>query len=357
MRIPLAIAALGLCLATPALKAQVLISEVDFVQRSNEAQWIELINLSQQSVDLSGYCVGLETRTPEKPKQYFFGFPDKTVLGAGKVLRLHWLAPVKDNQVCPGPNGGLEVFTGDTIYHFLFGLGAEPLPAAVGAIGLFNSQISANLAKKESVVDWVQWGSTGWVREGLAIAANRWVSGTFGPVVNTALSSPPSLANNYQGVGKPSSGFEHWYLDSQPTPCNENTGGGAYVISFGTSCKGPHASAPVLSTNGVPKRGVGGGTAFEKFVMTLSPIDSGQVGLWMFSAGRTSLPIFQCTLYVDPLLGLQIYPMIPTTGAAEVRFDAVPTNVLIGVKLVNQGLVASGTGLSFSNGLEFQFGQ
>ena len=106
--------ALAATFLAPSLRSQVVLSEIEFTSRNNEGQWIELFNMGQKSVDISTWSVGIEKRSIAGNKQYFFGFPKNTVVESGKFVRIHWLAKVKGNQVCPSKNG-IEVFTGDTI--------------------------------------------------------------------------------------------------------------------------------------------------------------------------------------------------------------------------------------------------
>ncbi len=349
--------ALGAAFLNSSLRSQVVLSEIEFTSRNSEGQWIELFNMGQKEVDLSKWSLSVEKRTIAGNKQFFFGFPKNTKVASGKFVRIHWLAKVKGNQVCPGKNG-IEVFTGTTLNHFLFGLGAESLTPSAGAVGLFDTQKSSDVAKKEHVVDWVQWGSTNWLREGLAIAAKKWVTATFAPAVDPKVSKVPTLAYDYRTPTLPTSGFINWYLDDAPTPCADNSGGGAFMAFYGTSCKGGLSTAPTFSGNGIPKRGVGGGTNFEKFVLTLSPVSqsNGEFGFWLFSAKKAEIPLLGCTLYTD-FATLNIIPMISTGTAAEVRWDQIPTGSLPGVYLANQGVVFATKGLAFSNGLEFRFGQ
>ena len=359
MRYSLGTACLALAASflAPSLRSQVVISEVEFTSRNNEGQWIELYNMGQGSVDLSKWSIGIEKRSVTGNKQYFFGFPKDTTVESNKFVRIHWMAKVQGNQVCPNKNG-IEVFTGDTIYHFLFGLGADSLNGPAGAIGLFDSQVSTEVAQKEHVVDWVQWGSTNWLREGIAIAAGQWETATFAPGVDTSATTVPTLAYDYRTPTTPTSGFDNWFLDDQPTPCADNTGGGAFMSSYGKSCKGNLDVPPTLSGNGIPKRGVGGGTDFEKFKLTASPVTAskGEIGIWLFAAAKGELPFFQCTLYTE-LATLNVIPMISNGSDAEIRFDAIPTSILPGITLANQAVVASAKGLAFSNGLEYRFGQ
>lgn len=357
----LACLALGAAFLTSNLRSQVVLSEVEFTSRNNEGQWIELFNMGQKEVNLSNWSVGIEKRGLASNKQFFFGFPKDTKVASGKFVRIHWLAKVKKNQVCPG-NNGIEVFTGDTINHFLFGLGAEPLAAAAGAIGLFDSQQNLDVAKKEHIVDWVEWGSTNWLREGNAIAAKKWVTATFAPAVDTTAAKVPTLAYDYRTPTTPTSGFVNWFLDETPTPCKDNTGGGAFMSTYGKSCKGNLTVPPTFDGNGIPKRGVGGGTNFEKFKLILSPVSStnSEFGIWLFSAKKANLALggalVGCSLYTE-LATMNIIPMIPAGNTAEIRFDKIPTNVLAGISLANQGVVISPKGISLSNGLEYRFGQ
>src|SRR5689334_4110984 len=124
------LAALSLAAAVAAQSQVMAISEVNI---GSADQWIELQNLTATSQDISSWTLYLATSTLGMPQNYFFGFPAGTVVTANGFLRVHWLQTV---PMTPVPN---EVFTGTTVFNFLFGLGAEPLQT-VSALGLFRSQ-------------------------------------------------------------------------------------------------------------------------------------------------------------------------------------------------------------------------
>src|SRR5688572_24630196 len=116
--------------------AQVLLSEINFVpQNAGDDQWIELTNTSNAQVDLTTWSLYQATNTFGMPNNYWFGFPPGTRIPAGGYLRVHWRAAIPTT-----PPPATDVYTGNTVYHFLFGYAAEALAPASGALALFNSQ-------------------------------------------------------------------------------------------------------------------------------------------------------------------------------------------------------------------------
>ncbi|GAB4144309.1 MAG: hypothetical protein Fur0037_12050 [Planctomycetota bacterium] len=203
--------------------------------------WIELWNSGAAPADLSAWTLYLATDTPFRPQTYFFGFPQGTVMPADSRLLVHWLAP-RPPQPAPG-----EIWTGETVYHFLFGLGAEPLPAAAGALGLIRSQSNSLMNTASLFEDWVSWGRSGFARESTAVQAGIWTTGSAAPAI------PPgsSLARVESAIGGPTAPALQWFADPTPTPLEANVPGssllviGSPCVTNGNHLFGPPALVPV----------------------------------------------------------------------------------------------------------------
>jgi hypothetical protein len=229
-----------------ALAQDVVLSEV-FVDGADD--WIEIHNRGAAAADLGTWTLYLGTATPGQPGGYWWGFPPGTVLAPDCYLRVHWMSPR------PPTAAAGELYTGETVFHFLFGAGGERLPAARGALALLNSQTSALMNSAASYEDWVSWGSGGLLRESLAIQAGRWHGGAATP----AIAAGHSLARNPHQVGLLASPALEWFLDGTPTPLAANVGS-AVVLSIGAPCAvvGHHLlGAPQLVATSPPVLGNG----------------------------------------------------------------------------------------------------
>ena len=206
---------------TPLVAQSVLISEV---RADAGGRWVELHNRTTTAVDLSWWSLHHASRTPGMPQNYWWAFPVGTSIAANGFLRVHWFAPATASAA-PG-----ELYTGDTPYDFLFGLGGEALGGARGAFGLLRSQQDAMMNSSSIVEDWVSWGEHGFQREPLAVAAGLWTAGQHAP----AIPAGQSLARNAAMVGGGPQD-QQWFLDASPTPLAPNLTGAA-IASYGASC-------------------------------------------------------------------------------------------------------------------------
>lgn len=219
----------------------VLLSEV---RADVGGHWIELHNRSAAAVDLSTWSLHFASRTIGMPQNYWWAFPVGTTLASGAFLRVHWFEAAPANPV-PG-----ELFTGDTVWDFLFGLGGEPLRADRGALGLFRSQFDTMMNTASIVEDWVSWGDHGFPREYLAVANGRWTTGRHTP----AIAVGTSLARNVASLGLGLPHDQQWFADSTPTPLAPNLSG-ADVTAYGQGCAPPGnhlLGVPVLRATSLP---------------------------------------------------------------------------------------------------------
>lgn len=224
MRIPVTRSVLALITVAALASAQqnVALSEVHVTD-----QWIELANLSGVNQDISSWTVYLATKTPGMPQNYFFGFPPGTVMAPSSFLRVRWLQPI---PATPEPG---SVFTGNTIFHFLFGLGAEPLQQ-ISAVGLFRTQANNQMNTPSLIEDWVSWGDGNLRREDLAAQNGRWTLGRF---LEAPLSNE-SLARATSAIGTVSTKDLEWFHDQSPTPLESNT------TAMGSNATPPACLAP-----------------------------------------------------------------------------------------------------------------
>ena len=209
--------------------------------------WVELHNRSANTVDLSTWSLHCATATPFMPQKYWWPFPAGMTLQPGAFLRVHWFVSAPSN-----PAAG-ELYTGTSPYGFLFGLGGEALPQDEGAMALFRSQSNAQMNSSSVVVDWVGWGTSGFQREPLAIAAGLWLPGR----ATASIAPGASLARDESAIGTTAWPDLTWFLDFTPTPGGPNVSG-ALVESYGTPCTlpGHHLFGdPQLQASAMPQIG------------------------------------------------------------------------------------------------------
>lgn len=275
----------------------VILSEIS---TSGTDRWIELQNRTNGSVDISAWSIYLATNTPNRPQTYWWGFPAGTVLSAGSFLRVHWY------QAAPGTTSPGEIWTGNTIYQFLFGLGAEPLPTTAGAIALLRTQANTYMNNPVVFADFVQYGAAGLNREALAVQNGVWTAGAALP----APSSSQSLARNPALIGLAAPQAQ-WLLDDTPTPGSSNIGA-ASVAAIGSPCAvlGNHLlGAPELRATSTPLMG---NSSFALQVTNTSGVMLEHCmvafSLGVLPAGNAFLlpqvPGGGCSLFIDPTMAL-----------------------------------------------------
>jgi hypothetical protein len=336
--------AAALALLAPVAASQVVISEIEFTPRSAEGQWIEIVNLGTTTVELTGWSLYLATATPSQPQNYWFGFPSGTSLASGKLLRVHWLAPVKASTAT-------DIYTGNTVLHFLFGLFAEPLDPTRGALALMNTQLNNQVNDPKAILDWVSWGTTGFKRESNAISNGRWAAGTFAP---PAVGTPtPTLAYSYVNSAGVHSGSD-WMRDTTPTPGVENLGGAA-ATSYGTDCR-LWLTAPIrLVATGVPLHGnLDFALAIDR---DLLPDEAAVVALWG-AHGDGSIKFLSCPIWLD-LATLLPPVLVPKTGTkAKLPLAGVPQDTVAGLTLSWQWVVIdfANNRLGLTQGMDTKFG-
>lgn len=217
------------------------------IQADPGNSWIEVLNRSSHSVDLSQWSLHVASHSPYLPGNYWWPFPIGTTLAPGAMLRVHWYEAA---TATPGPG---EYYTGTSPYGFLFGLGGEPLAGTAGAAALFRSQSNLQMNSAAILEDWVSWGSGGYQREALAISAGLWQAGRVAP----SFAAGTSLARDIAAIGTTTYADQTWFVDQTPTPGAANVAG-AELENYGNACTlpGHHLlGLPSLTANSLPLAG------------------------------------------------------------------------------------------------------
>jgi hypothetical protein len=223
-RCPVPPVAVAVLLAATDLAAQnlVQISEVDY-----DAQWLEIANFDTRPVDLGAWSIYQATHTTGLPQAYWWPIPPGTVVPAGALLRVRWLNPIQSGNTNP-----LLIDTGETSYHFLFYLRAEPLDRSSGALALVATKDAAAINTASFYRDFVAWGAATqpFAREDLAVQNGCWVTG-----VRTATAgSGQSLALDARDLREPTPAAA-FFRDSSPTPGLPNHGSQS-TATWGNPC-------------------------------------------------------------------------------------------------------------------------
>lgn len=236
------VAFLAIATAVPALRGQdVVLSEI---RADGAERWVEVHNRGQVAVNLSTWSLYYATHTPGMPQNYWWPFPVGTSLAPDAYLRVHWHQDASGSV----PNG--EYWTGSSAYGYLFGLGGEPLRADEGAFALVSTQTGAQMGTASFFVDWVGFGTTGFLRETLAAQNGVWAAGTH----VQSIPAGQSIARDEAQIGVAATANLQWFVDPSPTPMAPNVQGVA-VISYGDPCTVPGhhlVGAPLLSTSSLP---------------------------------------------------------------------------------------------------------
>lgn len=338
LRAPLAAAAAWL--GSAVLPGQVVINEINFtVQQAGDDQWVELVNLTSNKTDLSTWSLYQATKTASQPGNYWFGFPPGTEIAPFSFLRVHWNVPVK-------PSTATDIYTGNTVFHFLFGYGAESISKLSGAFALVSTQQNLQMNFPGVYVDWVQWGATGFLREDIAVAAGRWVAGNLipSPTANHAI----ALDRNRQAEPTPSSAF---FRDGSPTPGTDNIGNAAYG-SYGTSCSsGSIAPLPFLDVLSIPALGN------ADFGLRVGNSKASQQGVLFFSVSQNAagFPIFGCNVWVGVPEPIIAQPITMANGVTNIPLPLLSGTLTEGTVFL-QVIIAENLDLAFTQGLAVSLG-
>jgi hypothetical protein len=282
---------------SPLLASQALINEINFTPAGGDGQWIELANFGPSPVNLTGWSVYQATRTLGRAQNYWFGIPQGTLIKPGHFLRIHWLAALKTNDLG-------NVYTGVANIDFLFGLGAEPLDKAGGALALFDTTENARMNDSSVVQEWVQWGSAGWKRENLAVTNGRWVAGAF-------VQAPPTVESiaflDYlQREPTPVSAYYRDRSPTPPAPPNFDNGwnfpSAVLAPPYGFSCTTGNIPTPFMELVSIPTLGN------IDFGFRLAPVTPNSISFLLIAGerGNSSVFIGNCEFW----LGLSSIPLV-----------------------------------------------
>jgi hypothetical protein len=333
---------LALALLAGAGPAQVILSEINFFpQGAGDDQWIELVNTSSAQVDLTTWSLYQATNTTGQPNNYWFGFPPGTRIAAGGYLRVHWRAAIPTTP--PPPT---EVYTGNTVYHFLFGYGAEALAPAAGALALFNSQQNIHMKDPSFQQDWVSWGVNGLRRENIAIAGGLWLAGQF----VTRPVQTDSLARIY-GAQRPF-GRANWFHDASPSGLKHNHENAA-TQTFGAFCSFGAMPPPSLSARSLPAIG---NRDFGAIISNTVAAPGNVVALMLgIGRGTGNVLIGPCPVWISETTPI-LFQVDAEARAGQTQIDLpIPPIGVNGGEVVMQAFVLnfqSFNDAGFSNGLE-----
>lgn len=329
---PLA-AALAAILCAPAT-GQVVINEVlyDPVGADSGNEIIELRNQGGTTVAIGNWsiCVnGLGT------SRVYWGIPAGTTIDPGALIQIHWRAS--------GANTPTDLFASG---GFTCGQPAMDLNNTRGSVGLYDIPATscAGFGGAGNIVDFVQWGSSGTLRESVAVNAGIWSSGDFVPAV---LLEGDSIA--YDGSGNSSADY---FEDNSPTLGAVNTApGNALAVNYGTACDSS-AGSPVFETKGGPPA-----LGNLSFAFNVGDAPIGNTSVLFLSASAAAIPVVGC----DPgiLVGLGGSLRILHTVGPDLPVPlAFP--FAVGTQLYCQWIIVdlaapSGRGIAMSDGLEITF--
>ncbi|MCC6673083.1 MAG: lamin tail domain-containing protein [Planctomycetes bacterium] len=334
----------GLLWTAVTATAQVRIHEINFTpQNASDDVWIELFNSSSSPADLSLWSMYQATNTAGAAQNYWFAFPAGTVIPGGGFLRVHWFQPIK-------PTTPTDLWTGNSVFNFLFGYGAEPLAKTGGAIALLNTQSNSRMNDPSAFMDWVSWGAPGLKREDLAVQAGLWFAGQFAPVpVN---SDSLALIEARQAEPTPATAF---FSCAFPTPLRCNTCPQS-VTRYGNACAVGSVPTPLLDVLSVPVRGN------RDFGFQVGGTVPNQQVFLLLAANRSpgGINFGPCEVLVDPTLLLPIGPFPTTAGTTRIPLALLSPELSAGARIVIQGLVvtvpATFFDFGFSGGVDLVVG-
>lgn len=331
-------------MTAPKLTSQlVVLSEIEF-----QGQWIEIVNLGQKEADLGEWSLYLATQTPNTPQNYWWGFPRGTKLQPGAFVRVHWLAKIQQSTAT-------DIYTGDTLFHFLFGLFAESLDPNRGALALFSTQANNQMNDRSKIMDWVSWGTTGFKRENLAVDNGRWKAGTTAPA---ATGTPlPSIAYDYSAPAGVHEGSD-WFRDSTPSPGKDNVGGASAAL-YGTACTFGTAQLAQQVLNSKPYHG-----NLDFYLGIGRDLSAQEFPLILFGArGDGSFKFFDCPYWLSLQLSPIVVPVAKQGTTARFSFTGIDPDFIAGLQIASIWIVFEAdaqlqkiTGLAFTQGAEFKFG-
>lgn len=168
----------------PVVNTPEIVDRVVLNEFNTTGDWVELANISGESVDVSGYIL---------------------CLGPGTYRSIGSLTIISGESTIPA--GGFLVVNYE-------------LTDSSGGLGLYEN--GSDFTNPETLLDFVQYGASGSSREDVAVAADIW---TLNDVVALPTDSSASLA--YDGEGNSS---RDWTIDATPTVGLDNATAEAGVV-------------------------------------------------------------------------------------------------------------------------------
>ncbi len=267
------------------LQAQLDISEVKFAGPGDSSQWIEIANFSANPVNLDTWSLYQATKTPGQPQNYWYGFPPGFTIPSGGFFRVYW-----NMDIIPANEDSQNIYTGTSIFNFLFGLGAEDLDPAKGALALLSTQDNALMNNASVFSDWFGWGDSGFLREDLAVTAGLWTAGSSVTAPNPLDDGSVALDQSLDSLPTPVTAF---FFDSTPTPLLHNSSG-AISLAYGSTCTSFPGATASLTSNSKPYHGN------ADFALILDSTEvSGDVLLAISVSDQTQDILFGCNMLIS----------------------------------------------------------
>ena len=329
-------ALLLLLVSTVSAQIDVEISEVLYNPVGPDAglERIEIHNNNPfQAASLAGWTLGVCYPGTLQDNRTYWPFPNNVVVPPGGDIVIHYLE-----------------FGFDTATDFYTGTGVaftcvtppKEMDDKEGSVVLFNTTNCSAFSTSLNVVDFVQWGATTH-HELQAKAAGIWPGGTW------VDDFPEGWSTAFDGDGDTA---DDWWGDSSPTLGVYNAfPGNPIVMSYGVGCAGS-TGVPVLDTGGGPPA-----MGNETFRLDLTGALPGAPAVMGLSTSPASLPLFGCSLEIDPTALIVQLPAV-TDGAGDASFGLpVPEDfTLLSLFLYLQTVVvdpgAPGGVVAFTNGVQ-----
>ena len=297
------------------------------------AEKIEIFNADVQEANLIGYTLGINYPGTLIDNRTYWPFPIGFKIAPLSYVTVHYLTDGFDTNV--------DFFTGTSGAGFTCVTPPKLMDNAVGSVMIFDTTDCSQFSNPVHMIDFVQWGDKTH-HEVQAQVAGVWQIGTW------VEAFPEGRSMSYDGAGD---AVEDWWADKSPTIGLFNgSPGNPFEQVYGTGCTG---------TSGVPAIASAGGPSAmgnESYEILVTGALAGAPAVVGLGSNPTTLPLFGCTLLVDPTsLILQLVGTVDGGGTATFPLPVPDDFNLLGVPLYLQGVVVdpgSPSGIiAFSDGL------
>ncbi len=296
-------------------------------------QRIELYNADVQEANLFGYTLGICYPGTLLDNRTYWPFPTGFKIPPMGYVTVHYLTD--------GVDTNFDFFTGTSGAGFTCVTPPKLMDNSEGSVVLFDTTDCAQFSNPVHVIDFVQWGGQTH-HDVQAHVAGVWQTGTF------VEAFPEGRSMSYDGDGD---AVEDWWADKSPTIGLFNgSPGNPFEQNYGAGCAG---------TPGVPAMATAGGPSAmgnESYKILVEGALAGAPAIVGLGSNNTTLPLFGCTLLVDPAtLILQLVSTVDPGGTATFPLPVPDDLTLLGAPLFLQGVVidaGSPSGvIAFSDGL------